>query len=84
MVITEFDYVKKSNQEKTHRKVFILKDKDTYFDAIDYGHLSPLEIARVEEIQQKYEHDMKPFIEKAFRRFSKEGIDNLTEEKRNE
>lgn len=76
----EFDYTKKDG-EKTHRSVFILREKENYFDAIDFGHLSPIEVARVREIQEKYEHDMKPFTEKAFRRFSRTGIDNLQEQK---
>lgn len=76
----EFDYTKKDG-EQTHRSVMILNEKENYIDAIDFDHLSKLEAARVAEIQEKYEHDMKPFLEKAFRRFSKPGIQNLQEQK---
>jgi len=80
MKIYEFDYTKKDG-EKTHREVMILNEKENYIDALDFGHLSKLEASRVAEIQEKYTQDMKPFVEKAFRRFSKDGITDLKEEK---
>lgn len=81
MKILEFDYTKKDG-EKTHRNVMVINEKDNYIDAIDYGYLSPTEITRVEELKAKFERDMKPFSDKAFRRFSRDGIDNLEEQKK--
>ena len=77
MKVVEFDYTKK-NEEKSHRKILILQEKDSYVDGIDYNYLSLVEAKKVEEIKKKFEEELKPFTEKAFRRFSVSGIENLT------
>lgn len=80
MKIIEFDYIKK-NEEKSHRNGLLLQERDKYIDVLDYGYLEEDEIKEAEAIKKTFEDDMKSFIKKAFRRFSKEGINNLEETK---
>ena len=83
MKVIKFDYTKK-NSDKSERKVMILQEKDSYLDGIDYNYLSATEITRVEELKKKFEQDLKPFTEKAFRRFSISGMSNIEEDKSND
>jgi len=76
MKVKEFDYVKKDGT-KSHRKVMIMNSYDTYIDAIDLDLLSEDEIKNFMAIKEKYESDIKEFTKKSFRRFSKDGIENL-------
>lgn len=80
MKIKHFNYTKKDG-EKTERKALVLVEKDDYFDTIDLGHLDESEVDQVKQIQKEYEDKLVPFMKKAFRRFSKNGIDLIEEEK---
>ena len=80
MKIKHFNYTKKDG-EKTERKAMILVEKDGYYDTIDFGHLEESEIDQVKQIQKEYEDKLVPYIKKAFRRFSKSGMDLIEEEK---
>jgi len=79
MKIFEFDYTKK-NGEKSKRKVVSLHSSDGWVDAIDLTKLTEEEQKEVMITQLEYEKKMKPYIEKAFRRFSKNSIVILHEE----
>jgi len=71
MKIFEFDYTKK-NGDKSHRKVMALHSSDGWVDSVDLSKLSDEEVVQLKLIQLEYEKKMKPFTEKAFRRFIKE------------
>jgi hypothetical protein len=76
MKVKEFNYEKK-NGEKTSRQVMIITDHKDYLDAIDLDKLTESEIKDLFSVCEKYEEQMKPFIQKSFRRFSKSGITEL-------
>lgn len=76
MKIEEFNYVKKDGEE-SHRKVMVITNHKDYIDAMDFDKLDENEIEKVKEAQLQYEKNMSPFMKKAFRRFSKEGISDL-------
>ena len=80
MKIKHFNYTKKDG-EKTERKALVLVEKSDYYDTIDFGHLDESEIDQVKQIQKEYEDKLTPFMKKAFRRFSKSGMDLIEEEK---
>ncbi len=79
MKIFEFDYTKKDG-EKSTRKVMALHASDGWVDAIDLTKLSQNEQEDLKQIQLEYEGKIKPFIEKAFRRFNKSNMTILHEE----
>jgi len=79
MKIFEFDYTKKDG-EKSKRKVMILHDSDGWIDTIDLTNLSSEEQEDLKKIQLEYEGKIKPFVEKAFRKFNKSGMTILHEE----
>lgn len=79
MKIFEFDYTKK-NGEKSKRRVISLHSSDGWVDAIDLTKLTEEEQKEVIAVQLEYEKRIKPFAEKAFRRFSKSSIVILHEE----
>lgn len=79
MKIFEFDYTKKDG-EKSTRKVMALHASDGWVDAIDLTKLSLEEYENLKQIQLEYEGKIKPFIEKAFRRFNKSNMVILHEE----
>lgn len=79
MKIFEFDY-KKKNGEKSHRRVMSLHASDGWVDGIDFTKLTEDEKQQIHEIQVEYEKKMKPFMNKAFRRFLKEGMTITSEE----
>jgi len=73
MKIKDFNYVKK-NGDETKPKVLILHEDNTYMQGIDFKKLTDNEIQTVTEIQQNYEDTIKPFINKAYRRYFKDKI----------
>jgi len=79
MKILKFDYTK--GEEKTDREVILLNNTKTYIDSIDLGHLTKDEQQEVKAIYKAYEEKLSPYLEKALRRFSKEKMENLNEEK---
>lgn len=79
MKIREMKYTKKDG-ETTVRAVMPLTSKETYEDCIDFGHLSATEAREAMDIQMKYEIAMAPYLKKAFRRFSKDGIEVIQED----
>jgi len=79
MKIFEFDYAKKDG-EKSKRKVIALHSSDGWVDCIDLTKLTKEEQKDAQKIQLEYESEMKPLMEKAFRRFKKDGIIILHEE----
>lgn len=76
MKIEEFDYTKKTG-EQSHRKIMVLNNHKEYVDGLDLDKLTAEEIIAVLEIQEKYENTIKPFVEKAFRRFNKSNMTNV-------
>jgi hypothetical protein len=80
MKIQEFDYTK-DDGERTHRRVLVLHSNREYEDVIDLDKLSEKEAILAIRIQKMYEDTMKKYTDKAFRRFSKEKMTNLVEEK---
>ncbi len=76
MKIEEFDYTKKTG-EQSHRKIMVLNNHKEYVDGLDLDKLTAEEIITVLEIQEKYENALKPFVEKAFRRFNKSNMTNV-------
>lgn len=79
MKILKFEYNKED--EKTDREVILLHNTKTYIDSIDLGHLTEKEREEVKTIYKAYEEKLSPFLEKALRRFSKDKMENLNEEK---
>ena len=79
MKIFDFEYTKKGG-EKSARKVLSLHSSDGWVDGVDLTKLNEEEIADLKLIQLEYEKKMKPFMDKAFRRFLKEGMNILHEE----
>lgn len=79
MKLKEFNYTKK-NGEMTIRNVLVLRKLDNYEDCIDFGHLSEQEMKDVFTIQSEYEYKMAPYMKRAFRRFSTDGMEILNEE----
>lgn len=77
MKLFEFDYNK--DGDKTKRSVLLLNKSKDYFDTIDFGHLEDHEIEELQRIYTEYEEQVAPFMKKAFRRFSKEKMENLRE-----
>lgn len=79
MKILRFKYNK--GEEKTDREVILLNNTKTYIDSIDLGHLTEEERQEVKALYKAYEEKLSPFLDKALRRFSKEKMENLNEEK---
>lgn len=79
MKIFEFDYTKKEG-EVSHRKVIALHASDGWESALDLTKLSEEEQKEAMAIQLEYEKRMKPFMEKAFRRFLKSNMNIIHEE----
>ena len=79
MKILKFEYNK--GEEKTEREVILLNNTKTYIDSIDLGHLTEEERQEVKTLYKAYEEKLSPFLDKALRRFSKEKMENLNEEK---
>ena len=80
MVVMNFTYIK-DDGETTSREVVRLQKTKSYVDAVDLGHLSESEAEEFKKVYAEYEEKIAPFIQKAFRRFSKENMKDLTEEK---
>lgn len=76
MKILNFNYTKKSGEE-SERNVLVMTENKEYIDALDFNYLSAKEQEEVKELYQEYESKLKPFLEKSFRRFSKDGIENV-------
>jgi len=76
MKIEEFNYTKKTG-EQGHRKIMVLNNHKEYVDVLDLDKLTEQEIVTVLEIQEQYEYKLKPFVEKAFRRFNKSNMTNV-------
>ncbi len=83
MKIFDFDYTKKEGST-SRRKAIALHASDGWVDAVDLTKLTESEQEEAMSIQLEYERKMKPFMEKAFRRFHKEGIQIIHEETKKE
>ena len=71
MRLIDFEYTKEGG-EKTSRKVLQLHSTKDFIDAIDLGKLNDEEVETAMRLQKQYEIAMKPLVDKAFRRFSKD------------
>lgn len=78
MKFKTFDYTKKDGQT-SKRVVMILSETKEYVDAVDFQYLTEDEKEAVKKVQEEYEKKMKPYKDKAFRRFLKSGIIELKE-----
>ena len=78
MTIKKFKY-SKSDADITTREAVVLHENpdSTYIDAVDLHHLDDAEKEDFLKIYSEYEEKMKPFIKKAFRRFTKAKIEYL-------
>ena len=72
MKTQEFKY--SSNGVTSPRKVMVYENAGDSIVGIDLGKLTPAEAAEAQKISSDYDKAMKPFVEKAFRRFKKEKI----------
>jgi hypothetical protein len=57
-----------------------LHSSDKWVDGIDMSKLTEDEAKQLRAIQLDYEKKLKPFMEKGFRRFLKEGMEITSEE----
>lgn len=76
MKIKEFQYTKK-NGDKTEPKVMVLHEDNTYLQGIDFKKLTNDEIQTVKGMQQNYEDNIKPFVNKAYRRYFKDKMEGV-------
>jgi len=80
VIVKKFKY-SKSDVEITTREAIVLHENpdSSYIDAVDLHHLDEKEKEDFLKIYSEYEEKMKPFIKKAFRRFTKTKIEYLKE-----
>lgn len=79
MTIKSINYTKKDGT-KSKRVVLVLNKNSNYEDVIDFQYLSDDDIKEVIKIHNNYEKTISPYIKKAFRRLSSDGIEFLQEE----
>mgnify|MGYP006304192995 CR=1 FL=1 len=76
MTLNKFNYTKK-NGEKKEYDLLVLKESETYLAGIDLNKLTEKEKEELFVIQQEYEEKTKPFVNKGFRNFIKENIEEI-------
>lgn len=69
MKIREFTY-KKPNGDASKRKVLVLQENTAYVEGIDLTHLTPDEEKLVLEAAEMFTEKIKPYVNKAYRRFN--------------
>ena len=81
MKTLKFKYTKEKDGdlEKTLREALLLNDHEKYVNTLDFGYLTEQEKTEALAIQADYEAKLKPFMDKAFRRFSKDKMEVLKE-----
>lgn len=73
MKTREFIYLKAMGEKKNY-SLLVLGEDEKHLNGVALNYLSEDEKVKLEEIQAKYEEDIKPFVSKAFRQFLKEKI----------
>lgn len=74
MKIKHFKYKK---EEEKEYKILLLDSNDKYISGINLLYLTEEEQTQVQKIQTDYEALLKPFTQKAYRKFL---VENITEE----
>jgi hypothetical protein len=72
--IKNFEYKKKKSGEIKKYLLMLLDENESHIGGIDFTKLEQDEIDEVIKIQSEYEKELKPFIEKAYRKYIKENI----------
>lgn len=72
--------IKKFNYNDSLRELLVLNEDEKYIQGIDLSKLSQDEKKELEKIIEFYEKKMKPFKEKAYRKFILEKIEELLED----
>jgi hypothetical protein len=74
MRFKNFTYKKKKDGETKNYLVLVLHETDTHFEGIDLTKLEEDEIKVLVEIQKEYETQLRPFVQKAYRKYIKENL----------
>ena len=69
----DFVYLKAMGERKNYN-VLILSENETHLNGVALNYLSEEELTSLTKLQEKYEEDLKPYINKAFRQFLKNKI----------
>lgn len=73
MKTKDFTYLKAMGEKKSY-SLMVLNETDKHLNGVAMNYLSDEERAALTGIQEKYEEDLKPFMNKAYRQFLKEKI----------
>ena len=78
MKISQFEYTKKKDGQIGRYTVLVMRDDQEYVEGIEFDKLSHDEQQEVAKIQAEYEKQLYPFVKKAYRKFLKENIQDVT------
>jgi hypothetical protein len=73
MKTKDFTYLKAMGEKKNY-SLMVLNETDKHLNGVAMNYLSDEERAALTGIQEQYEEDLKPFMNKAYRQFLKEKI----------
>jgi len=68
------DFIYQKGDEEKGYSVLVLDEDEKYVSGISLDNLSDTEKKQVSDIHRKYCEDMKPFVVKAYRKFTKDKI----------
>ena len=78
MKLKEFVYTKKDGKKKNY-EVLVLSETDIDIVGISLNALSDEERKIVKDMFQEFNEELEPYTKKAFRKFLKNGIQNIEE-----
>ncbi len=74
MKFKNFKYTKKKDGETKDYLILTLNERENDFSGIELNQLEDKEIEQLIDIQKDYDIKMKPFVEKAFRKYLKGNV----------